>query len=551
MIPMRDGMRLATDLYFPVSDKDSFPIVLMRTPYNKRILREYGEFYSGHGYILAAQDVRGRFESQGDWEPFINEGKDGYDTIEWLSSQNWSTGKIGMYGGSYSGSAQFAAAILEPPHLVTIIPNITPAMPFDNLPYEGGSLLTGWAIRWIDIVENAETASDMARKVREGFVRDWHSLLKTLPVIDLDREVLGKEYPYWRKWVMHNAGDSYWEGVDYLEKLEGLHIPVFLQSGWYDGGNRGTKLAYFHLKQSRSDHIKMIVGPWIHSDRSSKHLYGQYMGEAAGIDLFELYRRWFDYWLKGEENGILDEPLVQVYNMASNHWFEADTYPLPNTSFTKLYLTSEKGANTSRGDGGLQPETAFSIKQYDTYTYDPDDPSPCYYAYLKKGTSEQYNRLVASRKDILVYETPPLEQPLTVIGPVAAVLYASSSARDTDWCVTVYGVDESGEIYPIGMTWGILRARYRNSKRSPELLETGKIYKYTIDLSHTGITFSRGERIRMEISSALFPEYSRNLNTGGHNEKETEYVSAHQRIYHTEQYPSHLLLPVIEKGEDR
>lgn len=544
MIPMRDGVKLATDLYFPGKGSAPSPVILMRTPYGKEILKGYGEFYSGHGYVLAAQDVRGRFESQGKWEPFVNEGEDGYDSIEWLAGQSWSTAKVGMCGGSYSGSAQFFAAVLKPPHLVTIIPNITPAMPFDNLPYERGVLLLGWAIRWTDIIENAKSSSDIAKKVREGFLRDWHSIFNHLPVIDLDKEVLGKEHAYWREWVKHNADDSYWEKVDYLEALEELDIPVFLQSGWYDGGNRGTKLAYSRLSRSKNRYIKMIVGPWIHSDQSSTHLYGQYMGEDAGIDLFELYRRWFDYWLKGKDNGIPEEPLVQVYNMGPNHWLEADTYPLSNTSFTKFFLTSEKGANSSRGDGALQLQMSSSGKQYDSYIYDPGDPSPCFHTYLKKRASEQYNDLVCSRSDILVYETAPFERPLTIAGPISAVLYASSSARDTDWCVTLYGVDENGVIYPIGMTWGVLRARFRNSMRSPEFLEKDGIYEYTIDLSHTGITLSKGERIRLEISSAAYPEYSRNLNTGGHNEMETEYVSAHQRIYHTEKYPSHLLLPV-------
>jgi len=445
---------------------------------------------------------------------------------------------------------QFAAAILKPPHLVTMIPNIAPAMPFGNMPYEGGVLVMGGDIRWIDIVENAKTAADMGKKVQEVFTRDWDSLLNYLPVIDLDKKILGKENSYWRKWIQHNSDDSYWVKVNYLEQLKELNIPVFLQSGWYDGGNRGTKLAYSALKQSKNKNIKMIMGPWVHSDQASRYLYGQDMGEAAAIDLMDIYKRWFDFWLKDEDNGILKEPLVQVFDMGPNNWLEADTYPLPNTSFTKFYLTSENGANTSQGDGQLQLQEPSSKKQFDSYTYDPGDPSPCFYAHLKKRASEQYNNLVASRKDILVYQTAPFDQPLTIAGPVSAVLYASSSAKDTDWCVTVYGIAESGDIYPIGMTWGVLRARFRNSMHTPELLKKDEIYKYNIDLSHTGITFTKGERIRLEISSASFPEYSRNLNTGGHNEMETEYVTANQRLYHTIRYPSHLLLPVF-KGEKK
>jgi len=545
-IPMRDGIKLATDLYFPESENGPFPVILMRTPYNKEILKPYGVYFSGHGFVYAIQDVRGRFESQGDWEPFIYEGEDGYDSIEWLAAQEWSTGKVGMYGGSYSAFVQFAAAILKPPHLVTLVPNISSAMPFDNMPYEGGVLVMGGNIRWVDIVENAKTAADMQKKAKEIFTKDWNSLLSFLPVIDLDKKILGEEIPYWRRWVKHNTDDSYWKKVNYLEKLKELDIPVFLQSGWYDPGNRGTKLAYSNLKQSKNKHIKMIMGPWEHTDQSSKYLYGQDLGEAADIGLIGLYVKWFDYWLKGKDNGIITEPLVQVFNFGPNNWLKADTYPLPATSFVKYYISSEKGANTSRGDGTLQIQKSSSTKPYDMYTYDPGDPSPCFIDHLKKRALERYKNLVGSREDILVYETAPFVQPLTIAGPISAGLYASSSAKDTDWCVTLYAVAEDGEISPMGMTWGVLRARFRNSMSAPEFLEKDKIYEFTIDLSHTGYTFSKGERIRMEISSASFPEYSRNLNTGGHNEMETEYVSAVQRIYHTKEYPSHLLLPVIE-----
>ncbi len=547
-IPMRDGIKLATDLYFPEGENGPHPVILMRTPYNKVILQGYGDYFSKHGFVFAIQDVRGRFESEGDWEPFVNEREDGYDTIEWLAAQDWSTGKIGMYGGSYSGSAQFAAAILKPPHLVTLVPNITSAMPFDNMPYESGVLVMGGNIRWVDIIEHSKSAADMQKKLGEVFTKDWSSLLNQLPVIDLDKKILGKETPYWRQWIRHNSDDSYWKNAKFLEEIKELDIPVFIQSGWFDPGNRGTKLAYLSLKQSKNKHIKMVMGPWAHTDQSSKYVHGQDLGESADIGLMELYVKWFDHWLKGEDNGIIDEPLVQVFNFGPNNWLKADTYPLPETSFIKYYISSEKGANTSRGDGKLVTQMSSSNKQYDTYTYDPGDPSPCFIDHLKRDALEQYKNLVGSREDILVYETAPFEEPLTIAGPLSAVLYAASSAKDTDWCATLYVVAENGEISPMGMTWGVLRARFRNSMSTPQFLEGDKVYKFTIDLSHTGITFQKGERIRMEIASSSFPEYSRNLNTGGHSEMETEYVSAVQKIYHSQEYPSHLLLPVVKTG---
>lgn len=546
MIPMRDGVTLATDLYFPDEGEGPFPIILMRTPYNKEILQAYGEYFSIQGFLFATQDVRGRFQSQGNWEPFINEGEDGYDAIEWLAKQEYSTGKIGMYGGSYSGSVQFAAAILKPPHLVTIIPNVAPAIPFMNMPYEGGVLVMGASVRWIDIIENAKTHQQTAKKVQGAISGDWNRLLNVFPVIDLDKKIIGEKNSSWRNWVEHNYDDAYWEKVVYLEKLKELDIPVFLQSGWFDGGNRGVKLAYESLKQSKNRNIKMIVGPWEHTDQSSRYLFRMDMGDKADIGIMDIYIKWFDYWLKSKKNGITDEPMVQIFNIGRNQWFKANTYPLPNTSFTKFYFSSDKGANSSMGDGKLINEASGSKSKYDKYIYDPADPSPCFYSYLKSRATESYMKMLEIRKDILVYKSEPLEEALTIAGPIRAVINASSSAKDTDFGVQLTVESKDGGISPIGQTWGIIRARFRNSMKNPEFLEKDKVYEYTIDMSHAGYTFEKGEKIRVEVSSAFYPEYSRNLNTGGHNEMETEFVTAEQKVYHNGKYLSYIILPVIK-----
>jgi putative CocE/NonD family hydrolase len=288
----------------------------------------------------------------------------------------------------------------------------------------------------------------------------------------------------------------------------------------------------------------MIVGPWGHTDTASTQLAGEEMGEEAGIDLLNLYRRWFDYWLKGIDTKILEEPLVQLYAMNSRQWLKADTYPLPGTRFTPFYLSSTDGANTLAGDGKLHKEIPGKGKSYDEYVYDPGIPTPALsHAFRTKGYRKYY-RMIRFRKDILVYQTEPLEEPLTIVGPVSVVLYASSSAPDTDWFVNFEAVKGEDKVMPLCK--GTIRARFRNSFKEPELLEKDKIYKYTLDLWHTGITFEKGYRIRIEVTSAFFPVFSRNLNTGGHNEMEKEYVKATQRIYHTQEYPSHLLLPVVK-----
>jgi putative CocE/NonD family hydrolase len=548
MMPMRDGIELATDLYFPEGQEGKFPCILIRTPYKKESSELDGKFYASRGYAVAIQDVRGRYASEGEWEPFVNEGADGYDAIEWLAAQPWSNGKVGMVGGSYLGWVQFLAAVQKPPHLLTIIPNVVPPDPFYNIPYEYGSFFTLASLWWAEMVEK-EAASDITmKKFYEVSGRDYEKDLDHLPVIDLDLKIFGKKNSYWRKWVEHNRNDSYWERASYLDKLKDLDIPVFLQSGWLDGDTIGSKLAYLRLKESKNRHIKLILGPWGHSDIAIS-LSGRDMGEEGVVDLPTLYVRWFDYWLKGMDNKILEEPLVQLYTMNSKNWLKAETYPLPQTKFTKLYLSSFKGANTLKGDGKLTWKRPEETKPYETYTYDPGDPTPAWQFRAAKGGKKRYEEITEKRQDILVFETDPFEGAVTIAGPMSAKLYASTSALDTDWFISIFAFSENDGPIPLGNPWGrgTIRARFRNSMSEPELLEPGKIYEYSIDLWHTGITLDEGWRIRVEITSAFFPFFSRNLNTGGHNEMDTEYVQAEQKIYHSKEYPSHILLPVIDR----
>jgi putative CocE/NonD family hydrolase len=282
-------------------------------------------------------------------------------------------------------------------------------------------------------------------------------------------------------------------------------------------------------------------------------------GPQAIIDLQRDYLRWFDYWLKGIDNGIAKEPLVKIFVMGSNKWLEGDVYPLPVTRFEKWYLASNGNANTSKGDGRLTVEAPPATSQPDRYVYDPGDP------YYEESTEEEklvrsaeekkkereahHEKVTQARRDILVYVSEPLKEPLTFAGPVSAVLYASSSARDTDWHMTLTEVDKDGKMFPIPLGRAKLRARFRRSMSKPELLKPGRVYEYTLDLWQTGITVPAGHRLRVEVASASFPLFSRNLNTGGHNEVETKFVKAEQTIYHDARHPSHVLLPVIPASE--
>jgi putative CocE/NonD family hydrolase len=565
-VPMRDGVKLLTDLYRPQT-ADKSPVILIRTPYQKDMMEPQAAYYARRGYVVAVQNCRGRFGSPGEWEPFVNEAKDGYDAVEWLAAQPWSTGKVGMIGGSYVGWVQWWAASLKPPHLVTIIPNVSPPDPFYNLPYEYGVFFLKAAIWWAEVLDKEATAELSGAKLAALGEKKYNRLLRPLPVIDLDKALLGKENPYWRKWIAHPVNDDYWESANFLDRLQDVRIPVFHQSGWFDGDGIGTKLNYLAMARHHHPNQKLVLGPWGHSDESTRRHGDHDFGADAIVDMQRSYLRWFDKWLKGIDNKIDREPLVSVFVMGSNKWLHGDTYPLPQTRFEKWYFSGAGKANTSKGDGRLTSDLPPVDSVADHFTYDPGDPTPDPGAYeepenpkdktgpkvesteeIRKAAKAYHEQVVEHRKDILVYTTEPLQQPLTFVGPISAVLYASSSARDTDWFVSLMEVDDKGKIF--ALVEGKIRARYRVSTKKVEMLEPGKVYEYTLDLWHTGITIPKGARLRVEVASASFPTFSRNLNTGGHNETETNFIKAEQTIYHSKQYPSHILLPVVEmKGK--
>lgn len=555
-VPMRDGVKLSTDIYRPKTD-DKVPVILVRTPYKKEMSELDGKFYARRGYAVAVQDCRGRFSSPGEWEPFVNEKADGYDTIEWLAAAPWSTGKVGMLGGSYLGWVQWQALSQNPPHLTTIIPNVSPPDPFFNFPYEYGVFYMYAGIWWADIVASEATGDLTGVKMSAVSEKKLGRLLRDLPVIELDKKVLGGENQYWRAWIKNNTNNEYWARASFSEELEGVTIPVFHQSGWFDGDGIGSKLNYAALARHGKSTQKLILGPWGHTAEARRMLGDTDFGPEAAPNLPRMYLRWFDHWLKGIDNGIDREPLVSLFVMNSNKWVHGGRYPLEGTQFEKWYLTSGGSANTSKGDGRLTRE-APAGNPPDRYIYDPADPTPDPDFYeesedeekqeksieeLKARAKKRHEQVTDARNDILVYTTEPFNEPYTFVGPVSARLYAASSAKDTDWFMRLIEIKADGEVNTL--VGGCLRARFRESLSRPALLEPGQVYAYDIDLWQTGLTVQTGSRLRVEVASASFPMFSRNLNTGGHNEMETEYVAAEQTIYHDAEHPSHVLLPMI------
>ena len=497
----------------------------------------------------------------GKWVPFVNEPKDGYDAVEWLAKRPWSTGKVGMIGGSYVGWVQWWAASERPPHLVTIIPNVAPPDPFYNIPYEYGTFFMLGAIWWAEILESEATGSiDGAAMERIGEKR-YSELLKSLPVIELDKKVLGKKNAYWREWIAHPSEDAYWKRASFHHKLKKVTIPVFHQSGWFDGDGIGSKLNYLALKRHGHKRQKLVLGPWGHTSQAHRRVGHRDFGPNAIVDLERAYLRWFDHWLKGMKNGVDKDPLVSLFVMGSNVWLHGDTYPLEGTRLEKWYFGASSPANAWKGGGTLSRDIPPARSRPDRYLYDPADPTPDTRYWekpkhekgatlsrkaLQKSQRQHHQKVLEKRRDILVYRSPVFQKPYTFAGPLSAVIYAASSARDTDWFVTLSQIDEKGEMFTLAK--GKLRARFRESMSKPKLLKPGRVYKYTLDLWQTGITFKKGTRLLVEVASASFPTFSRNLNTGKHNETTTKTKKARNTLYHSAKYPSHLLLPAIPKA---
>ena len=534
MIPMRDGVRLATDVYTPgITASSRYPVILERTPYNKATLVAQGRDYASKGYVYAVQDVRGRFKSDGIFEPFRNEGKDGYDTIEWLAAQPWCTGKIGMIGGSYDGLTQWHAAAEKPPHLVTIIPNVAPPGPFQNAPYDHGILFSSAMLTWLQIIEDQSPLEDspahsLARLDQAKLLRS----VASLPVADMDLRLFGRRIPAWRHWIEGPFDSGYWKPMHFASKLRGVDIPVFHQSGWFDDDGIGSKLNYERLRSLGHRKQKLILGPWGHTARSTRTERGRDFGEAAELDLAAEYLRWFDALLKGEGQ---PDYQTKLFVMGENRWLAGPEYPLPQTRFERFYLAP----------GGRLSRIPVKDAKPGTYTFDPGRPTPSPRA-LGEPAGRRHWQMAHKRADILTYSTGPLTKPMTIAGPMSAVIHAASTAADTDFFVRISEEDPAAGTAFL-LAEGKVRARYRHSMTTPELLEPGRVYPFEIDLWQTAITIPVGKALMVEVASASFPLFAPNLNTGRDNNRETKHQKASQTIHYAGRRASYVELPVIDR----
>jgi putative CocE/NonD family hydrolase len=553
---MRDGVVLYADIYRPDAP-GRFPVILERTPYNKDGSLGFAMKAAERGYVAIVQDVRGRYTSQGEWYPFKYESQDGYDTVEWAAALPYSDGKVGMVGGSYVGATQMLAAIAHPPHLAGIFPFVTASNYHDGWTYQGGAFEQWFNESWTSGLAQNTLARKVAASTnaREGM---WALPLSQYPLYNfgpsspwpMDLSALA---PYFLDWLKHPAFDDYWKRWAIEEHYPDIKVPAYIVAAWYDifqGGSlrnfEGIR-AHGGTEAARNETRLMVV---IGGHAGNGRKIGEVdFGPHADFDLDEIELRWYDHLLKGIDNGVENEKPVRIFVMGEDTWRDESSWPPARAKNTDFYLHSGGKANSLTGDGSISTAAPQS-EPADHYVYDPENPVPtlggplcCDAIHLMPGPVDQ--RPDEARPDVLVYTTPAFKQDLEVTGPVKLTLYASSSAVDTDFTGKLVDVWPNG--FAQNLTEGIIRARYRDSQDTPEFMNPGQIYKFTIDLWSTSNVFKAGHKLRLEVSSSNFPRFDRNPNTGEDPERASRTIKAANTIYHDSQHPSVLVLPVVPR----
>jgi len=546
---MRDGVTLRADIYRPKAD-GKFPVLLVRTPYDKQWTIAFGFKAAARGYVVIAQDVRGRFTSEGEWYPFRNESRDGYDTVEWAAALPYSNGKVGMFGGSYVGATQFLAAIASPPHLAGICPTVTASNYHDGWTYQGGAFE-----QWFNESWSTGLAMDTMRR-RGEHNGDALGGTKVLPLLSypvLEAPTSTGIAPYFTDWLAHPSYDDYWKQVSIEDHYAQIQVPVLNVAAWYDIFLGGSLKNYVGLKkvggsESAKKGQRLLVYVGGHAGGSSSRKVGSVdFGEKLQIDEDEIMLRWYDWLLKGETNGVEKEKPVKIFVMGKNEWREEDDWPLARAKSTRYYLHSAGSANSLGGNGSLNA-TAPTEEKADQYVYDPSEAVPtiggplCCGA-LPTGIGPEDQRPAEARNDVLVYTTSAFAKDTEVTGPVSLDLFVSTSAVDTDFTGMLVDVWPDG--FAQNLTQGILRLRYRNSQQKPELATPGETYHITLDLWLTSNVFLVGHKLRLEVSSSNFPRFVRNLNTGEEQARATRMVKATNVVYHDKAHPSALVLPIV------
>jgi len=578
MVPMRDGVKLATDLYLPAEDgaprSRSYPVILIRTPYDKDGKASEGAFFASHGYAFVAQDVRGRYQSEGEFYIYTNEGPDGYDTLEWIGEQAWCNGRVGTWGSSYQAATQNALAVLDPPYLRTMfVVNGTSNYVEDGAGRGGAFALLHNMAYCFRLAGSGHEAQQDA-KAKAALQHAYGNLGQWLQAAPLKHTSPLRWTPSYRRWYAdwraHPTCDDYWKQNGY--NFEEYHtkypeIPICLLGGWYDIFKRGT-LSNFEGLSKRKATTRLILGPWTHTSGIT-HAGDVDFGAKAKLSVRGEALRWYDQFLKEKESGIPDEPPVEYFQMAGRsakknddgrlqcggQWKTADRWPPAGYVETKFYLHP----------GGLLRKEQPGSGDPSVFRFDPENPVPTLGGNIDSGKHlvprgaqnqrpgadhpfAQSELPLSARHDLLSFETPRLEEDVEVVGPMRVSLWVSSEARDTDFSAKLIDVSPPSVDYPSGYAMnvedGILRMRFRDGRDREVWMERGKIYQVTIDLWATAMLFRRGHRIRLDISSSNFPMFDVNPNTGQPLGGHTHTQRTLNTVYHDAEHPSCLVLPV-------
>lgn len=547
-VPMRDGVELVADVYLP-EGRGPFPALLHRVPYSREAPRIVNFSLDAHrsvqaGYAVVVQDVRGRFASGGSFTPFLDDASDGADTIAWILTQPWSSGRVGMAGGSYAGTTQWAAARERPPALTAIAPFVATNDAYDGWIYRQGVFELGfnlmWSLRNIAPPNAVREGADLGPLIEAGDAID--ELYEHVPLTR--QPSLDDLTPYYGDWLREPLPDGRWGALRAAADAD-VDANVLSIGGWYDIFQLGSLAGY---ASRRGGVRRLVMGPWAHGVFGGDY-FGRSFGIAADtatVNLTALHLRWYDRWVKGEENGAEHDALVQLFVMGADYWRDEDGWPPSDAVETPFFL---------RGGGGLTQD-APNDEGADEFEYDPNDPAPTLGGttflpglHLAANSGPRDQSALASRRDVLCWTSGPVPAPIELVGPVSLELHVSSEAPDADFAVTLVDVAPGGPA--LNVADGIVRARYRNGRTTSALLSPGTVYELVVDLGGTAHVFRPGHRLRVQVTGGSFPRYERNPQTGALPAETTALRRARHRIHHDAQHPSRLVVHLVEREETR
>lgn len=560
-VRMRDGVELSTDVVRPDAP-GTFPVLVMRSPYGKDWSAGISggpyehEYYARRGYAVVQQDSRGRFDSGGTFEPFVDEAPDGWDTLTWAAVQPWSNARIGGLGQSYYGFTQLAQAVQRHPALATIAPVMTTGDTHNNWVFSDGAFHLGFAMGWgTGLLGKGTPRPDPRRAPPPMAGTSPPPAFQHLPVRTMDEQQGQRQpVPFYREWLTHPAKDDFWHSRSLDLLVPAINVPVLFYTGWYDYFLRGNLADHGRFMKSGPEATsrtasRLIIGPWTHytgPDGATARVGDLDFGPSAAYDLPARLLGWYDQWLKGMPDRFASDGPVRIFVMGDNRWRSERAWPPADVQYTKYYFSSGGRANTAAGDGALATSPPGAAVPQDTFVYDPANPVPTVGGVSGAPAGPREQSSLAGRADILSYVSAPLASRLEVTGPLQVTLFAATDAADTDFTAKLVDVHPDGRAYNIQD--GVIRARYRGGLDKAVPIARGTVLEYTIDLWATSHAFLPGHRIRVDISSSNFPRLSRNLNTGESPELSTRMVVARQTVYHDAAHPSHILLPVIPNG---